>query len=153
METNGSRCLVTIDGTDCPILEPRPFSPYWYSHKFRGAGLRYEIGVCIQTGWIVWLKGPYPCGACPDRSIAQNGVNLALDPGEMYIADGGYRDRERGCAETPQGVNTDDERMKATARARHEVVNGRIKRFTVLKQPFRHHWSKHGICFNPRRIM
>lgn len=147
MDSNGSRCLVSIDGTDCPILEPRPFSPIWFSFKFHGAGLRYEVGICIQTGWIVWVKGPYPCGAFPDRNIAQNGVNLELDPGEMYVADRGYRDNARGCAETPQGINDFDQYMKATARARHEVVNSRIKLFTILKQKFRHHRRKHGMCF------
>ncbi|GAX10088.1 hypothetical protein FisN_2Lu360 [Fistulifera solaris] len=28
----------SVDGTDCPINEPSPFSPKWYSHKFKSAG-------------------------------------------------------------------------------------------------------------------
>lgn len=65
----GKTCKVTVDGTDCQIFEPRPFSKQWYSHKFKKAGVRYEVAVCIQTGWIVWINGPYPCGAWPDIKI------------------------------------------------------------------------------------
>ena len=53
---------MTVDGTDVMIWEPTPFSKMWYSHKFHGAELRYEIGMCIQTGDIVWVNGPFKCG-------------------------------------------------------------------------------------------
>ena len=66
MADPGQRCKITVDGTDFRIQEPSPFDPKWYSHKFRGPGLRYEIGVCIKTGWIVWVNGPFPAGAWPD---------------------------------------------------------------------------------------
>jgi hypothetical protein len=39
MRDNGSKCHVSVDGTDFRIHEPSPFSPRWYSHKFKGAGL------------------------------------------------------------------------------------------------------------------
>ena len=32
--------------------------------------------------------------------------------------------------------------------ARHEIVNGRIKNFRVLKNEFRHGLQKHSICFH-----
>ena len=87
MGSNGSLCLVTVDGTDFPIQEPKPFSPIWYSHKFKGAGLRYEVAVSIQTGWIVWLNGPYPAGQFNDHQIADDNLHLSLDPGERYLGD------------------------------------------------------------------
>ena len=43
----GNRCLISIDGTDCQIQEPTPFSPKWFSHKFNGPGIRYEVGILI----------------------------------------------------------------------------------------------------------
>jgi hypothetical protein len=70
-----------------------------------------------------------------------------LEQGEMNVADHGYRDNARGCAETPQGINDWDQHMKATERARHKVVNSRTKLFTILKQKFRHHRRKHGMYF------
>jgi len=55
MRNLGNWSLVTVDGTDdCPIQEPHPFSTQWYSHKFKGPGLHYELAVCILTGYIVW---------------------------------------------------------------------------------------------------
>ncbi|EFX70022.1 hypothetical protein DAPPUDRAFT_113096 [Daphnia pulex] len=58
----GSNILVSIDGVDFRIMEPSPFNPKWYSHKFHGPGLRYELAICIQTGDIVWAYGGLPCG-------------------------------------------------------------------------------------------
>jgi hypothetical protein len=83
---------VSVDGTDCPIKEPLPFSGRWYLHKFKGPGLRYEIAIAIQTDWVVWKNGPYPCGAYPDLRIAREKLVPALNVGEKYIADRGYRD-------------------------------------------------------------
>lgn len=135
MDDNGSICLVTVDGTDCPIPEPSPFSRKWYSHKFHGPGVRYEVGVCIQTGWIVWVNGPFPCGEWPDLKICNEWLVHELGPGEKYLADRGYAGGWR--SETPNGLNNYDQRMKEAARARHESVNGLLKTFKILDTPFR----------------
>jgi hypothetical protein len=143
---NGSKCKISVDGTDCPIREPSEFSGRWYSHKFRGAGLRYELGVCIQTGHIVWVNGPYPCGSFPDLKIARHKLIHQLLPGEMFVADRGYRDGGVH-AMTPTGYNTPGERMKSIVRARHESVNGRLKKFKILSTPFRNKLDKHYMIF------
>ena len=100
----GCNCLVTVDGTDCRINEPSPFSRSWFSHKFKGPGLRYEIGLCIQTGWIVWVNGPYPPGEWPDLRIARDRLVHLLEPGELYLADSGYSDGGE-YSETPNVSN------------------------------------------------
>jgi len=146
MKDKGCICLVTCDGTDFKIDEPTPFSSKWYSQKFKHAGLRYEVCICIQTGWIVWINGPYPPGFWPDLSISRDGLNQALDRGEKFLADGGYAD-SHGWSFTPTGYNTREEYMKAVLRARHETVNSKFKVFGAMKQQFRHHRSKHGACF------
>ena len=139
--------MVSVDGTDFKINEPLPFSRAWYSHKFRAAGVRYEIAICLQTGEIVWINGPFPCGSYPDRKIARDeGLEDALNVGEMYVADGGYRDGFTR-AETPTGLRNEDQWMKGIARARHETLNARFKLFGVLRQLFRHSVEKHGIVF------
>jgi len=147
MKYNGSICLVTADGTDFKIYEPTPFSKKWYCHKFKHAGLRYEVAICIQTGWIVWINGPYPCGHWSDLAISRDGLNQALLPWERFLADGGYKD-EYGYSFTPTGYNTRDQYIKAVARARHETVNGLFKKFGALKHEWRHNKTKHGIVFN-----
>ena len=79
---------MTVDGTDYSINEPQlrpgrprprsrkgkllPYNPKWYTKKYQGAGVRYEIGVCIQTGDIVWTNGPFPCGRWQDLKIFQH---------------------------------------------------------------------------------
>ena len=58
----GGSCLVMVDGTDFWICEPKLFTKDFYSHKFVKAGLCHEVGVCIQTGLIVWINGPFAVG-------------------------------------------------------------------------------------------
>jgi len=148
MRDVGALCLVTIDGTDFLIYEPTPWSEKWYSHKLNHGGLRYEVGVCIQTGWIVWINGPYPAGDWPDLSISRDGVCDALAPDEMFLADGTYRDGHGWCVTpTYNDPPTADDIMKGKARARHEDINSLLKQFNVLHHCFRHHRTKHGRVF------
>ena len=46
------------------------------------------MAVCIKTGWIVWVNGPFPAQEWPDRKIAQAGINHHLDENECYVGDG-----------------------------------------------------------------
>lgn len=139
-------CLVSVDGTDFRINEPSPFDPKWFSHKFKGPGLRYEVAVSIQRGWIVWVNGPYPCGSYPDLRIAREALIHELEDWEYYIADGGYQDGGN-YAVTPSGRNEFSDRQKAVVRARHETVNKRLKDWSALSHTFRHSLDKHGVVF------
>ena len=135
---------MTVDGTDFRINEPAPFSPKWFSHKYQAAGLRYEIGICIQTGDIVWVHGPFPAGAWSDLKIFKSKLAHLLLPGEMVEADGTYRHRK---VRTPLNfVSQTDKRAKNKARARHETVNRRLKQWGCLKQQFRHTLAYHSRC-------
>jgi hypothetical protein len=68
----GVNLFVSIHGTDCSINEQSPFSPRWYSHKLNGPGLRYDIGLNIATGDVVWAYGGYPCGSYSNLKLARN---------------------------------------------------------------------------------
>jgi hypothetical protein len=61
---------VTVDGTDFRINEPTDFSTKWFSHKFKGPGLRYEVAIS-KRGDIIHIQGPYPCGKWPDIKNAR----------------------------------------------------------------------------------
>jgi len=139
-------CCMSLDGTDCRIQEPRPFDCAWYSHKFKGPGLRYEVAVSIHNGWIVWVNGPFACGSFPDLRIARGGIQRRMDHGEKYIADGGYRDGGR-FGLTPTGYNNYQEQLFAMIRARHETINSRIKSWGALGRTFRHSLDLHGQVF------
>ena len=69
---------MSVDGTDYKIREPTKFSPKWYSHKFRGPGLRYEIGLSIQTDTIAWTNGPFEAGQWSDLRIFREGGPRSL---------------------------------------------------------------------------
>ena len=126
-------CKITVDGTDFWIYKPIPFDRKWFSHKINGPAVRYEVGVCIKTGWIVWINGPFPAGKWPDGNIACLSLVHFLDAaGEYYgAADGGYSDGHR-FASTPNGLNDYEQRTKGLARACHETVNRRFKIFGCL---------------------
>ncbi len=140
---NGS--YISVDGTDCRIMEPTPFSPMWYSHKFKGPGIRYEVGVSIQTSDIVWVHGGFPCGSHPDVRIFRSGLKRMLRVNERVVADKGYTDEK--CV-TPRQLSSARRSFYALLRARHETVNERLKHFTVLRERFRHDRAKHSICFH-----
>ena len=116
---------VSIDGTDCPIWEPWPFDPKWFSHKFKSAGLRYEVGLCINTGEIVSVFGGYLCGDWPDS---------------------GYRGDPRILHKTGDWT-TYTARTRSNVRARHETVNSRIKAYAITSTKFRHDLIIHTQCF------
>jgi len=144
----GRTCKVTVDGTDCPIQEPYPFDKKWYSHKFKGPGMRYEVAVAIQTGDIVWVYGPFKAGAWNDLKIFRHALRQRLAPGEMVEADKGYRG-ERTVRTPRDFVSWTDKRAKDKARARHETVNNRLKQWKAIgKEAFRHDRTKHGPVFN-----
>ena len=141
-----NQCRVSVDGTDFRIMEQFPFDRKWYSHKYNGPGVRYEVAISIATGWIVWINGPFPCGAWPDLRIARDSLVGILEPGEFYIADGGYYDGYN-YAITPTGYHYYSDRVRALIRARHETINRRLKQWKALSHRWRHSIEKHSMAF------
>ena len=133
----------SLDGTDCPIQEPIPFDPKWFSHKLRAAGVRYEIGLGINSGEIVWVYGGLPCGEFPDLVLAREQFTSALRVGEKAVADKTYRDEHF----VNPFNDPNSAALQKTIMARHETVNKRVKQFRVLQNCFRHAVDKHQICF------
>ena len=138
-----------MDGTDCNVQEPRPWitavNKTWYSHKFKRAGFRYEVAVCIQTCDIVWINGPFKCGTWADVKIFRRNLKQKLAPGEMVEADGGYKDDK--CRVPDDIVSRADARAKDRSRSRHETINGKLKRFGCLAQIWRHPREQHKSAF------
>jgi len=148
----GTNTFMSLDGTDCRIMEPSEFDEKWFSHKFNGPGLRYEIGVSIHTGDIVWAHGGYPCGEWSDLRLFRDALIEAIAPGERIVADRGYNDLN--FFDFPNG-NADI--RKKIILARHETVNKRLKQFCCLKERFRHPLHLHPrffhACVNITQLM
>ena len=128
------------------IQEPMPFSREWWSHKFNGAGLRYEVAICIQTGDIVWVNGPYPPARHQDISIFRHLLKGMLGEHEKVVADSGY-DGDWQCC-TPKKARSRRHFVEmSVARDRHETVNRKLKYWQALKHEFRHNLQQHHIVF------
>ena len=141
-------CLMSVDGTDYRIPQKGAArrGNAFASHKYNGkSALRYELGVCILTGHLVWIEGPFPAGKYNDITIFKNGLAHFLDPYERVEADNGYRgyvDKvkcPKNAANPPENLA-----MQARVRSRHETLNGRLKNWGILQQVFRHDIALHG---------
>ncbi|KAL3762380.1 hypothetical protein ACHAW5_000642 [Stephanodiscus triporus] len=93
------------------------------------SALRYELGVSILGGDLVWIQGPYPAG-------------------ERVEADEGYVGHpDKIVCPTNPGYSDERRAMSGRARARHETLNGRLKNWGILRQVFRHRIQLHGTVF------
>jgi hypothetical protein len=154
MENIQFDCMISVDCLDCPCSEPFPAVKSIYSKKFNGPGIKYEVGICIKTGHIVWINGPFPAGNS-EKTIFRNGLLLELaDPWELVECDTGLRGCDR--ARIPdQAMTIGEGKQKSVVRGRHENINGKLKVFNVLVAYFHHHagkdrdvmLNKHGLCF------
>ena len=73
----------------------------WYSHKFKYSAVRYEVGLSILKGDIVWINGPFPAGLYPDINIFRENLKGALDEDERVVADDGYIGEAPGYVKCP----------------------------------------------------
>lgn len=142
--SNGQNVFVSIDGVDCIIFEPKPFDRKWYSFKHNGPGLRYEIGLCISTGKIVWAHGGKPCGAYTDLKMAREHFVSMLVNGEKAVADKGYKDNRYFITPTTHPNYPQINKILA----RHETINKRLKQWKCMSNRFRNSLNKHPQCFH-----
>lgn len=150
----GNKCKVTVDGVDC-LAEGS--GKAFYSHKFKKAAFRYELGVCIRTGDIVLIHGPFPPGDWPDLNIFRDAIKEALELGECVEADDGYRAEDPACVRAPSAPRFMEDKWwhkkRGKGRKRHETVNERVKEYGVLTIRFRHDYEKHSMCFRACAVL
>ena len=71
---------LSLDGTHCPIEEPKPWSQIWSSHKLgKKAGVTYEIGLRIHTPDLAWVNGPFPAGQYNDLDMFRASLKGKLE--------------------------------------------------------------------------
>ncbi len=86
-------CLMSIDSTNFHILQKGAMARgnKFASHKYGGkSALRYELGLDIFRGNLIWIEGPYAAGKYPDIAIFRNCLKNFLDPSERVVVDKGY---------------------------------------------------------------
>ena len=144
---------VSVDCTDCKILQKgRAFASFKFAKK---SGLRYEVGVGIMTGEIVWINGGFPCGLFNDLTIFRASLATMLDPQERVEADDGYatespyRAKVTGAMFNPEEARVYQKRVQG----RHETVNARFKGFKILSDVYRHDVEQHGYVFRAVAVL
>ena len=146
MEDEGNDCMTSVDGADCRTVESgRKF----YSHKYKKSAFRYEVALCIKTGWIVWINGPYEAGSWPDINIFRDSLKSHLEENERVEADDGYRGDAPEHIKCPKCMGNPEEYlfMQQRVRNRQETVNKRMKNWGALKQVWRHRFTGHAEVF------
>ena len=143
---------MSVDGTDFRVKRK---GKRWYSHKYKKGGVRYEVALCILTGDIVWINGPYEAGKWPDISIFRDSLKSHLSPKERVEADDGYIGEAPALVKCPKSFTTreETESMDQRMRNRQETVNKRFKNWEVLAVPFRHEIYRHGDAFRVIAIL
>ena len=143
-----------VDGTDFWICELKPFAKDFYSHKFAKAGLHYEVGVCIQTGLIVWINEPFAVGKYDNITIFQSKMIDELLDWEMVKADQGYVGQlNKICMKYELGVSENLFKAMTRARARGDTINGGFKNFCILADRYRHKISMHSYVFHAVAVL
>lgn len=157
----GNDCLASVDGVDFEItgytLRNGKPDPEYFSYKFKRAGLRYEIALCIRTSHIVWISGPFKPGVYNDIMIFRRplGLKTMLEPGERVEADDSYVGECPVYCKCPSSGTTYKKQKKIRARVRmcHEHANERIKNFGAMKARFRHGVHKHGLALRACAVL
>lgn len=139
---------MTVDGTDFRVPQQGSATTgnAFASHKYAGkSALRYELGVDIRAGNLVWIQGPYPAGKYTDITIFNEVLRHFLEPGERVEADEGYRGHMDKVKGPGNDLTTRNSKKQGRVRARHETLNGRLKNWGILNQVFRHDILLHGM--------
>jgi len=142
----GNDCLTSVDGVNfrCPNS-----TKLFCSHKFKKGGLRHLIVLCIKTGDIICIEGPFPCGLHNDVKCLRWSLLNWLDENERMEADDGFIGECPKHCKCPGSFVADETKlwMQNRVRSRHETVNKRMKQFQCLRaNPFRHSIDKHSKC-------
>ena len=149
--------IISVDGTDCAICEPKhgllPVDKKFYSQKKNRAGVKYIIAISVYDAQCVFIDGPFPCGT-NDITAFRNKLKSKIRKGKKVVVDGGFPPNPKSKEEMEmlalprQGLGGKDFRnFKSRVRCRHETFNGKLKTYAGLAHLFRHGMDKHGAAF------
>lgn len=153
-DPNGPRFVLSLDGTDCAIWEPKhptlPKDNKQCSFKLNCAAWKYEIGLLIHSSQVAWINGPIRGGQNDLEMFREGGLKDKIPDGKLVMADRGYKSSraDEEMLAIPLGNDSDEmKQFRARVQMRHESFNGRIKKFACLCHKFRHGKEKHALCF------
>ena len=143
----------SLDCVDCPILEPKHptynLDKSYSSHKFKKAGLRYELAISLHSSDLIWINGPFKAGGDADIKIFRKALKAKVkELGDRKgLADGGY-EGEGDYLDIPNSLDEDYEHAyKSRGRCRHETFNSRIKNYAAMSNKWKQGQKKHKLAF------
>ena len=83
----------------------------------------------------------------PDISIFRLKLKQKLGCREKVMADSGYKGEAKVSRPDDAAIGHDNRVAASQLRGRHEGINGKLKRWGILRQLFRHNRNKHHIVF------
>ena len=148
----GNDCLASVDGTDFRFGAT---AKEMWSFKFKKGGIRYQVLLCIKTGEIVLVDGPFPPGLINDLSSIRFYILEMLEEGERMEADDGYLGEAPKYIKCPKSFTNDKAKlaMQQRVRSRHETVNKRFKQWGCMRQRFRHSVRHHSAAFRAVAVL
>ena len=144
---------MTLDVTECFIQCPfeNAIQHLYYSGKKRRHTIKYEIGIHLQSGKIVWLNGGIP-GSVHDLTIIQNsGLLSNLFPGELVLSDKVYIGEICFYHPIKPAITIEEKQFNSAISSIRETVEHtihRIKIFGFTQQKWRHNLNLHSIAFS-----
>lgn len=151
-DSNKTGAFLSVDCTCCPILQPSVSQERYYCGKCKSHNLKYEVGLDVLSAKICWCRGPAPA-SYHDLNVARSDLLDQLLPGEKVWADKGYRGESVFLVPFPHPPadnhqsewNLVHSKMHFT---RIERVNGRLKRWSILRSPYRgQSFDDHAMIF------
>lgn len=150
---------MTVGSFDCPLL-------------LRVEGLEdlstiasYQVAICIQTGDMVWVEGPFAPGwETANRTanfirVYRSGVKKQLRYGEMVVANPDDECKDRTVLNyphqsRPHKMSEEESRAIDTALWRQEILHGRLREWRILSDEvvpvflqYPRNYPDHGPCF------
>ena len=157
-EDNSEIFIISVDGTDCAIWEPKhgklPKDKKFFSKKKNRAGVKYLVAISVYGAQCVFIDGPFEAGHYNDIEAFRKNLKGKIRAGKKAVVDGGFPPNPKSKKELnmlalprPGYGGKEFRNFKARVRCRHETFNSRLKFYSCLSQLFRHGMDKHGEAF------
>jgi hypothetical protein len=148
-DPDAEQFVVSADGTDYRVWEKKhptkSQNPGECSQKFNHGALKYQITMAVHHSKCVDIYGPCR-GAESDKTLLkESGVLDRLKPNKIMIVDRGYINHQlKHKLSWPNAFDSPAvNNFKSRARLRGEVFNGCLKKFSILRETYRHAQAKH----------
>jgi hypothetical protein len=122
----------------------------WYSHKFNGPGVSFEVVADPIDGKIRWINGPQPAsmhdltflrgGTKQDKkeNWKRSALYFHVPDNTKLVGDSAYEGQADKVSITKDAHNRATKALFARMKSMMETCFGRLKSFRILRETFRH---------------